>query len=550
MSPPSLTEQELQARFEKEYCPPLDTATLLAIIQDYDLTNEAQQVEARQTLDIIKESAAEEEATGFDPSGSSWIQPGPVDDTANGLTEDGSLSARSHPEWASTTDGTSISQGIPAVDLDGVDSSEALRETHGRSDDVYGFDLDGLGDESKESLLLGIFPALKPFDITWTLKKYKGDASAAIDELMNQSFLEESGARHKGIDAFSESELSSKQRKNKGNKGRNRRMEDTSQSSTESPPTNSKWDTGRQDVEFISSKTSMPVEQVSSLYHKNGASLQATISAIIDAHAALNINTEDDAVLQLHAHELGKQFSSISPSDIMTLVQITHPSQGFAQDLAEALAHRPSTTKPGLHLEFRHAPIDLTPEIRSSRWKPQSHNAVHAEGTQTYFDSADASAAASAYRATRNDAFAKASTAWRKGKSDHLMGAAAAYYADLGKEYDVRAKSAESAAADALVATQSSWDLLDLHGVNVKDAIRISRERVTTWWHGLGDARISGRAGSYKIVTGLGIHSKEGKARLGPAVAKMLMREGWKVEVGQGTVLVTGVVRTPATTKK
>jgi hypothetical protein len=30
---------------------------------------------------------------------------------------------------------------------------------------------------------------------------------------------------------------------------------------------------------------------------------------------------------------------------------------------------------------------------------------------------------------------------------------------------------------------------------------------------------------------------------LGPAVGKMLIREGWKVEVGNGVLVVTGVAR-------
>jgi len=99
-----------------------------------------------------------------------------------------------------------------------------------------------------------------------------------------------------------------------------------------------------------------------------------------------------------------------------------------------------------------------------------------------------------------------------------------------------------------LVADQSTRTELDLHGVNVKDALRISRERVTTWWHELGEGRIGGRGvgSGYRIVTGMGNHSEGGKGKLGPAVGKMLIREGWKVEVRGGVLIVTGV----ATKKK
>lgn len=54
-----------------------------------------------------------------------------------------------------------------------------------------------------------------------------------------------------------------------------------------------------------------------------------------------------------------------------------------------------------------------------------------------------------------------------------------------------------------------------------------------------GDLARSG----FRIITGVGRHSHDGTSRLGPAVGKMLAREGWRVEVGEGVLTVTGVVR-------
>ena len=128
------------------------------------------------------------------------------------------------------------------------------------------------------------------------------------------------------------------------------------------------------------------------------------------------------------------------------------------------------------------------------------------------------------------------------------MKAAAGYYSQLGRDYDAALKAASSAEADALVSSQSTPTQLDLHGVSVKDATRIARERVAAWWHGLGEGRIDlggcgGVSEGYRIVTGLGRHSEHGIGKLGPAVAKMLVREGWKVEVGSGVLVVSGVAK-------
>lgn len=422
---------------------------------------------------------------------------------------------------------------------------------------TYSSELDTLDQAGKEKALISIFPALKPFDITWTLKKNKGDAGRAIDELMTQAFLEESGSRQRGIDAFSESEATPRQRKGKGKKKKGMRAgaarNATSGSSrTPSPiesPVESKWDTGRQDIEFISERTGMLVQQVTTLYHKNGGTARGTIAAIIKAHAEMKVY-EDDPVVRLHAYELHQEFPSISNADLEILLHITSPSKSGVRDLAKALATPTNINKSQpIQLDIRHAPIILDPSPKLKP-KPKPLNTVYPNGS-TPHDLASSSEQAANYTTSRNTAFAQASAAFRKGKSNHLMGGAAAYYSDIGRSFDVKAKAAASAAADAFAASQSTRLELDLHGMNVKDAVRISREQVTRWWHESGEERVDGRrvvgpGRAYKIVTGAGNHSVGG-GRLGPAVAKMLLSEGWRIQVGSGSnmgfLLVLGVVR-------
>lgn len=145
-------------------------------------------------------------------------------------------------------------------------------------------------------------------------------------------------------------------------------------------------------------------------------------------------------------------------------------------------------------------------------------------------------------------AFEKASAAYRRGKSDRLMGGAASYYAIIGRDHVDRAKRETAAAAEALVDSQSTKTVLDLHGVSVQHAVRIATSRVENWWESLGDSKYrtgggAARREGYRIITGLGRHSKNGMARLGPAVARTLAKEGWRVEVGEGVLVVTGMVR-------
>jgi hypothetical protein len=484
-----------------------------------------------------------EEASGFDPSGSSGR-----DNNGNHHAEADSESGHSQRGWSSYTDDTSLSQGMSALDLEGLEPSHILNGTDEEVDShdkhltqIHDAHLESLDDASKIAVLTETFPDIRPFDIKWTLNKCKGKAALAIDELLNQVFLKDSGHRHQGIEAFSESELPPRPKKGKGRKKRLAITDDASSSDSNVQVPNvveSKWDTASRDIEFVSARTRMPPKQVSSLYHENGGSIPATISAIIDAHISLQLDSED-ATVDVNAQELSLEFPTIPFPNIQALTQITHPSTSAAHELAKALSTRPQQARnsPPIQIEFRLPPPDL--DSPAPRLKPKSHNAVYTTDNPprplyaaTTNDSKD-------YITLRNAAFTQASSAYRRGKSDHLMSGAAAYYSSLGRSYDAAAKSASSAAADVLVASQSSDTTLDLHGTNVKDAVRIAREGVTAWWTKAGGGSTHG---GYKVVTGKGTHSEGGKGKLGPAVGRMLIREGWKVEVGSGALVVTGVV--------
>lgn len=507
---------------------------MLAILSDFDdLDNEEELHAAKATLEILKASVLDDEASGFDASGASGAH-----DVINEPRGDGSPSGSS--QGASQTDATSLSHGMSGLDLEGLDSTASETSTPTEeSEHSFTSELDDLSIEDKEDALTGIFPTLRPFDIKWTLKKYKGDASLAIDELMNESFLQEEGIRHKGIDAFSENDIPPRPRKGKGKKKKGRAtVEDGGTEDSESP-VQSKWETGGKDMEFIASKIGMPTQQVSSIYHKSGGSVRATITAIIEAHKALNIN-DDDPMTQINTFELHQAFPTLQTQDLEALIQLTHPHLTSAHSLAQTLISRPSAPKTPIHLSFRHAPISLSPPSTPTSSVPKPRP----------LDPTTANALTNTYTTARNTAFSAASSYYRKGKSDPLMSGAAAYYAQEGRNMHALAKAAESDAADALVAGQSSREraFLDLHGVSVRDAVRISREGVTGWWASEGRSGNSGGrggigGGGYLIVTGQGRHSAGGRSRLGPAVVKMLVGEGWRVEVLSGKVLVKGVVR-------
>lgn len=536
---------------EKSYCPPLDPALFTAIVFDYDITDLAQLQQLRDTLDALKLSAWEQEDLPFDPSGTSGLN------SAGGLDSDPSLSqADTTPSRG--TDATSEFSALSPSDKSRSTSSSQIAYIVGPDGSLL---LSGATEEDKIFYLSEMFPTTERFTIQHTLKKSNGDVDRSMDVLLNLAFFEgeqpdEEGVMvtvPKGVEGFENGDAGPKKGRRRKGKNRNGKIRDTgSPASFENEPaisdtnvtTINKWDAAQKDVDFICART-FPIlkkETVTSTYHANGASLSATIQRLANSHAPSDkASITEDQVMASQIDELTQDYPEITPELLFGLLRITRNSVSAAHELAKAYMVTPAprsaaelikfTTPPPLDVEVEEAPKRRTVGSKSSRGYEQM------------------SASAGYHFSAGADALSKASAAYRRGKSDKLMGGAAAYYASVGRDHLERAKKEAAASADALADRQATWNSVDLHGVSVQDAVRITSERVSDWWESLGDSKYmrgsEGEAarGGFRIITGLGRHSHDGTSRLGPAVAKMLTREGWRVEVEPGALKVVGIVR-------
>jgi hypothetical protein len=517
----------------------LDPAIVSAILFDYEGPDAADQ--ARAVLELLKVSAVAEQLTDFDASGNSS---GLVDQSpGKRSTEDGDSNADTWATQTTLTDHSHISN-------EGARSGSG---SEGSPDGSYWGVAEQYTTPKKETVLAETFPNLRPELIAYTLKKAGNDLDKATDELLNHVYFEDSrsspteeGSVAKGIDAFSE-DYHVPQRSKKGKNKKNKKIAlsalssaSVSDSEPMSPITNRWLDTSR-DVDYITSRTNLNHKTVASIYHANGASLSTTILALVRKEIQAHKKSgEPDAALVQDAIELNAAFPTIDLEYALALVRLTDPSVTKAHDLAKALMEQPASEtggKGGIKLDLRYAPVNLSeesslaPQLPTLAPSPRIHDS------------------ASLARA-RGDAFQQASAAYRKGKSTPLMRQAAGYYAQEGRDFNANLKAMSQVEADAFVASQSGATYLDLHGVTVPNATRIAKQRTQAWWNGLGEARIrewgNARGGvgeGYRIVTGLGRHSEGGRGKIGPAVLKTLMSEGWKVEVGTGELRVTGLAR-------
>ncbi|EXJ89258.1 hypothetical protein A1O3_02324 [Capronia epimyces CBS 606.96] len=505
------------------YCPPLDDALFYGIASDYDLPRDREIL--TRVLDSLKTSAIEQEDAEFDPSGTGGSR----------LINDATGTTRSSPE-------ETVSNGVTSI-------TTGLSDLRWQVSDNLGHDLEDSTSEQKTAWLQRLFPDIPERELTDVLGSHEGSLDKATDELLNLSFLRqedevfpaEETPVSKGIEAFAEeSQVNRKGRK----KRKTRRHDASGASSTRSvmqgpaPNPSNVWATMSDDVDYICSRTGVQPQIVRSVYHANGARLGPTIWALAKKEGtAYDSLTEVDLITELQIAEFQDEFEQVPKSQIYGLLILARHVPSAAYELLKTMTTSTESHSPGkLQVAAQYAPPNLKENEPLSSSTPSPWTTAKLGSSRV---------TAASYRLAAGQSFEQASAAYRRSKSDRLYGGVAAYHSEIGRERVRTAKALQAAEADSLVARQSSSTMLDLHGVSVQDAVRITATRVHEWWDSLGDAKYTTGGGGplragFRIVTGVGSHSKNHAPKIGPAVSKMLIREGWKVEIGHGELIVKG----------
>ncbi|KAF6228136.1 hypothetical protein HO133_007864 [Letharia lupina] len=540
---------DIAISLEKEYCPPLDPPLFYSFFLEY-ADKEVSLNGLRDKLDIVKEITLTTDDAAFDPSGTSGFH----DDTTSHESSERAQSWHGDVLSDSTedTDLTSVSQALDSVNFGG-DTAEN-RQADGMDLDKGQYDdwLESLSPSDKAMKLKDIVCGAKDFDIGYILRKNGNSYHKALDELLTQAHLEEEGLKEKGIEAFTGPMMSNrerralKEREKRQKRGKRQPMRRTSSTSAlESTRDNSlssnQWLRVDDSVKYIHDRTHVSAEFIRSTYHSSGATLPSTIAALCaskDREAFSNPCLPDAPLSEIEAHakELSMEFSpGLQYPQALALIKLTYPSTTSARELALALTS--SSNVPSTSV--------IIPQYILRPPSPPSTSPSTPSLPNSYVPLSDPRAAALA--SIRSNAQTQSRSAFRKSKSDRLMGAAASHYSSVGRDANAALRQNVAALADARVSSQSKPGEVDLHGLNVKDAVRVSRDRVQTWWESEG--REWARAGKVmnggglRIITGVGRHSAGGRAVLGPAVGRMLNDEGWKVQVGEGLVKVVGRAR-------
>ncbi|TEA18936.1 Smr domain-containing protein [Colletotrichum sidae] len=523
--------------------PLLDPTVVIAIASEVDLHDAAQLVNVRAMLHSLAQDVLAEEASGFNASG--------VPDAVS--TNDTGTETRDSS--------TNVSEGLHLKDSDstgtGLTSPSALEDSEYDVPRIKTFD----GDSEEEKLLQlqEMFSDLKPHDVSFALKKARGDFQMALETLLNVQFLESIGERPKGVDGFFEPERPISKPGKKKNKGKKRKellIDDSSGSSSAADTSPVAEDNERTEkILYVVEKLDLPFEEVASVFEARRGSVERTIVEFLERYTKQGVVVDDknSTFGKQHLHELKKQYRHIPERLLSPLVEVTRSDHQWTEEVA-ALLNRYFGKLPAKRLDVDYKLVPIAGEdvegssvgwqkvapsktsVISPIGRPLNSPALSSPtfGPRTYKQAMDA---IGVRREASTHSFNTAGQVYKKG---HLYRQAAGFYADRGREEARSFAKAKSVAADMHVASTSSANEIDLHGVEVADGVRIARERVWDWWNNLGEYRARKAQEGFNIVTGRGLHSAGGVSRLRQGVIAALVNDGWKVSVGTGSYRVTG----------
>ncbi|KAI1370000.1 hypothetical protein F5Y08DRAFT_291947 [Xylaria arbuscula] len=526
-----------------EFASLLDQPTILSIANDYDLTDTRKFAAARETLLSISEYAPAEEATGFNPSGSKGCDLPSSEATESDHKSNDGLATNTEAS-SSRSRSRSLSHNASSRPSSPTSESEAPSAIHVRT-------FDQLEPTEKLSQLAAIFVSLRRIDISMALRKAKGDADLAMDELLNLQHLEQTGDRPKGVDGFYKSDndapLSKKQgrkKKKKGSKAAASKRANTATPSEE--PSHDDVDDA-DNIKFLSDSFTLPFDEAADVYQRNKCSLGAAIVATLESYIAINLPPFTYPSKQQMIEEQQKRIPWVPHDYFSPIFDITVSPQA-AIEVIDALAtyfEKPAYMKYniGYSTAVSGLELDSEPVATSSKsfWQNGATSASKTLSRGAPITLQELGITKAKLAASANHSYASATSAYKKGRSDPLMRQAAAFYAERGRAEASSRRQTASLEASMLVDQQSTGDIIDLHGVSVLDGVDIAIDRVWGWWNSLGENKVQkARTNKLEVVTGYGRHSKDGTSPLRSRVFKALVQDGWKIEVLTGSCLVTG----------
>ncbi|KAG5437902.1 hypothetical protein PCK2_000980, partial [Pneumocystis canis] len=307
----------------------------------------------------------------------------------------------------------------------------------------------------------------------------------------------------------------------------------------------STWDNIIPDIEWLADIFNISKEQAASICHECSISLSKSVYALLSSDFMIQRMNESFVMLEPdytnNLNELKNQFPFLE-EHIYEKILLSVNNDILKAKCVAAVIHSDN-------------PVDLiyilTQESKQNKPFPgldtlPSHTDNFTSDLDKVFDDTicvnynpeECETNLSIFVYKRNHAFKEAAKAYKKARTHRFYADMVTYYSKKGHEYDAKVKLWTLRAKMSTRQSNNPYSI-DLHGLTIPEATLFVKKYVVQWWHHEQTLQNDGCT-PLEIITGIGLHSKNGCAKLRPMMLQLLNTEGWIIEELPGKIIVRG----------
>ncbi|KAG4305552.1 hypothetical protein PORY_001108 [Pneumocystis oryctolagi] len=305
------------------------------------------------------------------------------------------------------------------------------------------------------------------------------------------------------------------------------------------------------DIEWLSNLFEIPKKQILACY-QGLASLQEYVYALLSSEYMIERMNQSFSMLEPNymnnLDQLRKEFPFLEEYMYERVLLSVNNDLPKAKRIA-ALFFSASWTSPVHSAALKqyksslnvttHTPNTLLPNMDGRA----SHTNTVSDGdddddTYSTYNLEECEANVSTFVFKRNHAFKEASKAYKKAKTHRAENTTPkSNYGHFEPEYAWPSHSKTPNPSAHLTPHPSHLYTLDLHGLVLGEAEWLVKKQLAQWWQH-EQSRLPPRP--LHVITGIGIHSKNHRPTLRPAILQLLAADGWAVDERAGRLVVLG----------
>ncbi|KAG4302988.1 hypothetical protein PCANB_000688 [Pneumocystis canis] len=308
---------------------------------------------------------------------------------------------------------------------------------------------------------------------------------------------------------------------------------------------NSAWDSIIPDIEWLADIFDIPKKQAASICHECSISLPKSIYALLSSDSMIQRMNESFVMLEPdytnNLDQLRNQFPFLE-EHMYERILLSVNNDILKAKCVAAVIHSQNPIDLTYILTQESKRNILSPCLNTSSSGTNNHvsdlDNIFNDTICVKYNLEECEANLSTFIYKRNHAFKEAAKAYKKAKTYRFYADIVTYYSKKGQEYDVKVKLWTLRAKMCTMQSNNPYSI-DLHGLTIPEATLFVKKYIAQWWCHEQTLQSNVRT-PLEIITGIGLHSKNGCAKLRPVMLHLLNTENWITEELPGKIIVRG----------